>query len=68
MPNDIEYQESQAGANNFNGYINNVLYRKQTLLRERFNEKKQQNKINAVGVEDKFKNYLMYYIALETAE
>ncbi len=46
----MEYQQSRAGANNFNGYIDYVSDRKKTLVQANFNGKTEQKKNSAIGV------------------
>ncbi len=67
MPNGIEYQQSRAGANNFNGYISYVSDRKNTLLHPKCNGKTEQNKLIAISIENMLQNNRLHNIPLHSA-
>ncbi len=64
MPKGIGYQQTGAGANIFNGYINYDSDRKNTLLQTKSNGKTEYITINAVGVQYMLKNNCLHYILL----
>ncbi len=68
MPNRIEYQQTGAGAYNFNRYIKGVWDRKKKLLQEKFNGKIEKIQIDAVGAGYIFKSNLLHHTLLEIVQ